>query len=64
MLERLWNYVLREPTATAELVRQVLLWSLAMGFLHLTEAQSTQTMSVVSAILFFINRALVSPSRG
>lgn len=59
MLDRL----LREPTLIAEVLRQGLLWSLAMGFVSLTGDQLAMTLSLGSAVLMVINRALVRPTK-
>ena len=58
MLDR----ILREPTGLVEVLRQVVLWGLAMGFISLTPEQQTQTFALLSVLLAWANRALVTPA--
>jgi hypothetical protein len=59
----MWDRILREPTVLAEVLRQVLFWSLSMGFVILTDTQMNATLALGSAVLALVNRALVVPAR-
>jgi len=52
-----------QPTAYAEVVRQVLIWAGAMGFIHMTPEQQGLTLSMVSALLAVVVWAKVMPTQ-
>ena len=50
-----------EPTAWSEALRQIVILSVVMNWLPLTEAQQDGVLMAGSAIIALINRSLVQP---
>lgn len=63
MLRDVWCWITaREPTATVEMLRQVLPWLIIMGWIHMTETQLAGFFIAISGFLAWVNRQAVTPN--
>lgn len=60
--DKIWNFIVGEPTATIEMLRQVLPFVIIMGWVHLTDVQTAQLFMAISAFLAWLNRRSVTPN--
>lgn len=64
-LKAVWSFVVgQEPTATVEVIRQILTFMIIMHWIRMTTDQQAALFLAMSVLLMYINRKLVTPVGG